>query len=93
MCGCNKPKKKTQPQRSVDYKPNGRGTVRLGLKEALHLPIRIPAALNGQDVVIVTNKNSIPPVDNALIIVGRNALVEVEHKEQLVNRWPKAFNA
>lgn len=65
----------------------------MGLKEALHLPIRIPAALNGQDVVIVTNKNSIPPVNNALIIVGRNALVEVEHKEQLVNRWPKAFNA
>ena len=93
-CGCGKKKKpKSQVQRSVDYKPNGRGTVRLGLKDAFHLPIRIPQALNGQDVVIVTDKRHIPPVDNALIIVGRNALVEVQHKEQLVKKWPKAFNA
>jgi len=93
MCGCNKPKKKSQVQQSVDYQPNGRGTVRLGLKDAFKLPIRIPQALNGQDVVIVTDKNNVPPVDGALIIVGRNALVETRHKEQLVKRWPKAFNA
>jgi hypothetical protein len=95
-CGCGGKKKKTkqsQVQPNVNYKPNGRGTVRLGLKEALRLPIRIPSALNGQDVVIVTDKNNIPPVDNALIIVGRNALVETSHKEQLVEKWPKAFNA
>ena len=95
-CGCGGKKKRTkksQVQPNVDYKANGRGTVRLGLKEALRLPIRIPNALNGQDVVIVTDKRSIPPVNNALIIVGRNALIETRHKEQLVGKWPKAFNA
>jgi hypothetical protein len=95
-CGCGGKKKKakqSQVQQSVDYKPNGRGTVRLGLKAAFRLPIRIPQALNGHDVVIVTDKNSVPPVDNALIIVGRNALVETAHKEQLVKMWPQAFNA
>ena len=93
-CGCSKKKKaKSQVQRSVDYKPNGRGTVRLGLKNAFHLPFRIPNALDGKDVVIVTDKRNVPPVNDALIIVGRNALVETRHKEQLVEKWPKAFNA
>lgn len=65
----------------------------MGLKDAFRLPIRIPQALNGQDVVIVTDKNNVPPVEGALIIIGRNALVDARHKEQLVERWPKAFNA
>ena len=97
-CGC---KGKKAPKRNasgvkgnVDYTPNGgNGTVRLGLKNIFRLPIRIPDALNGQDVIIIDNKRELPPVDGAIVIVGRNAFVELGHKEQLVARWPKAFNA
>lgn len=96
-CGCagKKAKKRNASgvKGNVDYKPNGRGTVRLGLKEIFRLPIRIPNALDGQDVIIIDNKRELPPVDGAIVIVGRNAIIEVKHKEQLVERWPKAFNA
>lgn len=97
MCGCKGKAKKRNAsgvKKNIDYKPNGgNGTVRLGLKDVFRLPIRIPVALDGKDVVIVDNKRAVPPVGDAMIIVGRNAIVEVRHKEQLVARWPKAFNA
>lgn len=96
-CGCKGKAKKRNAsgvRTNIDYKPNGgNGTVRLGLKEIFKLPIRIVGVLDGQDVIIVENKKSVPPVDDAIIIVGRNALVETGHKEQLMKRWPKAFNA
>ena len=91
-CGCKgkkaKPRNASGVKQNIDYKPNGgNGTVRLGLKEVFRLPIRIVAAIDGKDVVIVENMKSVPPVDDT------NATVEIGHKEQLVKRWPKAFNA
>lgn len=97
-CGCKGKKAKARNasgiKENINYKPNGgNGTVRLGLKEVFRLPIRIVGVLDGKDVVIVENKREVPPVQDAYIIVGRNALIETRHKEQLMKRWPKAFNA
>jgi hypothetical protein len=99
-CGCNKKNKKTEIQRSVDYSPNGGGTVRLGLKEQVRLPVRLPSAISGQDIIVVANKTQVVPRPEvpvgskpAFVIVGRNAFVDIEHKEQLMAKWPKAFNA
>ena len=92
-CGCKK-KKKSQPvenQPSVDYRANGNGTVALGLTAAIRLPVRIPKAIDGRDVVIVANKLKRPPVPNAVFIVGRNAQVDPRDRQQLVDKWPKAF--
>lgn len=97
-CGCagKKAKKRNASgvKKNIDYTPNGSNrTVRLGLKEVFRLPIRIVGVLDGQDVVIVENMKSVPPVEDAIIIIGRNAVVETRHKELLMQRWPKAFNA
>ena len=99
-CGCKKSKKKTEIQQSVSYESNGNGTVRLGLKEQIRLPIRMPNAVAGQDIIIVANsKTSVPQFEvtaggkPALVVIGRNAFVDVEHKEKLIAKWPRAFNA
>jgi len=98
-CGCNKKKKVTAVQESVDYTPNGGGTVRLGLKDTIHLPVKLPGAINGQDIVVVANKKQQAPnlqatvgSKPAIVIVGRNALVDVDHKQQMLEKWPSAFN-
>lgn len=98
-CGCKNKKKETKVQQNVDYTPNGGGQVRLGLKPAIRLPVRIPQAIDGQDILILGNKNQALPrlktekgKPPALVITGRNALVDAAHKEQLVEKWPKAFN-
>ena len=97
-CGCKKKKKKSQIQQNVDYSTNGNGTVRLGLKPQIRLPVRLPGALNGQDVVVIANKLHPAPLlqtqngKPALVITGRNAFVDTAHKEMLLERWPSAFN-
>jgi hypothetical protein len=99
-CGCSKKKKRTQVQESVDYTPNGGGTVRLGLKGTVPLPIRLPEAINGRDIIVLANKRQAVPnlqapagSQPALLVVGRNAHVETAHKDQLVAKWPTAFHA
>lgn len=98
-CGCKKKKTATQVLENVDYQPNGGGTVRLGLKETIRLPVRLPQALNGQDIIILANKRQQVPSLNvpvgskpAMVIVGRNSMVDIEHKKALTDKWPKAFN-
>ncbi len=99
-CGCKNKNKKTEVQQNVDYAPNGGGQVRLGLKPAIRLPVRIPLAIDGKDILIVTNKKEVlPRLESdvghgpAIVIIGRNAFVDEGHKEQLVAKWPRAFNA
>ena len=93
-CGCRGRKKKqeTTSARSEWYTTNGnQETVRLGLRSRFFLPLRLPNALDGKDIIVVGNKKRVPANDNAIIIVGRNAQVLPEHKAIIAARWPHAF--
>jgi len=93
-CGCKgkKAKKAVAEVQSEQYSINGsQKTVRLGLKPRFFLPVRLPNALDGKDIIVVGNKNKVPAIDNAIIIIGRNAQVLPEHKAIIAARWPNAF--
>ncbi len=93
-CGCkNKKKRNKLGEPSTSYAANGSLTEPMGLNQFINLPIRLPRALNGKDIIIAANKKSVPPITDALIIIGRNAKIDVAHKKQLVEKWPQAFNA
>ena len=93
-CGCkNKKNRNKTGEPSTQYTANGNPTVPLGLDQFIHLPVRLPRALNGKDVVIAANRKSVPPITDAVIIVGRNAKIDEGHRKQLVDKWPQAFNA
>jgi len=94
-CGCKNKKKRNRPpnQPSVRYTTNGNPAVPMGLKQTFRLPLRLPKAIDGKDIVIAANKKSVPPINDALILIGRNAKIEFNHKKQLLDKWPQAFNA
>jgi hypothetical protein len=92
MCGCIKGKAKKQATPNVEYKANGSGTVRLGLKPFFALPVRLPQAIDGKDVIVVASRTKKPPAEEgAYVIIGRNALMDKKHRQQMVDKWPKAF--
>ena len=94
-CGCKSKKKRAEraaESASVEYKVNGGTTVPLGMSNQIRLPVRLPGAIDGQDLVVAQNKLKIPQVMGAVIVVGRNAQVEERHKQQLVDKWPTVFN-
>lgn len=95
-CGCKDKKKpkfiSAQEQVNTDYAASANGgSVQLGLKTSYKLPIRFPESIDGQDVIIVANKRQNPVYGASLVITGRNALVDPEHKRQLIEKWPAAF--
>jgi hypothetical protein len=93
-CGCKNKKKRNRPnQPSVRYTTNGNPTEAMGLNQFINLPVRLPRAIDGKDVVIAANRKTVPPVMDAMIIIGRNAKIEKAHKKQLMEKWPQAFNA
>jgi len=94
-CGCNKKKRtaKSANTPNVEYSANGTNDhVRLGLKPFFALPIRLPQAINGKDVIIVASSRKAPAKEQgALIIVGRNAKIEKAHRQEMTDKWPQAF--
>ena len=89
-CGCNKKAKKraAEQQKSVQYKMNGSKPVKLGLKPSYPLPLRLPEALDGKDVVIVPNRVNTYPTQGAIVIYGRNAKISKKDKKQIERKWP-----
>ena len=93
-CGCKNKKKRNKPGvPSTKYTANGSPTVPMGLNQFIRLPVRLPKALNGKDLVIAANRKTVPQITDATIIIGRNAKIDKAHKRQLVDKWPQAFNA
>lgn len=64
--------------------------VELGLKSSIPLPVRIPGAVNGRDIVVLPSKKS-RPVDGAVNVYGHNALVSKVVREAAKAQWPRAF--
>lgn len=92
-CGGKKPVKKATQATSVRSKTGGsRKRVRLGLKSHYPLPFKFSRAINGRDVIVLANNIRLSPMGNAIVLVGRNALVKPEHKSQLVAKWPNVFD-
>lgn len=76
----------------VRYRTTGsQRTVKLGLKPRFTLPLKLSKAIDGRDVLVVTSKMKLPPLGDTIIIVGRNAQLKPEHKDQLKARWPHVF--
>ncbi len=95
-CGCKNKKPKfvsVEEQANTEYVAlaNG-GAVKLGLKHTFKIPIRFPASIDDQDVIVVANKRQIPIHGGSIVITGRNALIDPEHKQQLVEKWPAVFS-
>jgi hypothetical protein len=91
-CGGKKTVKKATQATSVRSKAGGnRNRVRLGLKSYYPLPFKFSRAIDGRDVIVLANNIRISSMENAIVIVGRNALVNPEHKSQLVAKWPHVF--
>lgn len=94
-CGCGG--KKTvvetvaQPTSVRPKADDSRKRVRLGLKTYYPLPFKFSSAIDGRDVIVLANNIRMSPTGNAIVLVGRNALVKPEHKNQLVARWPNVF--
>lgn len=94
-CGCKNKKKRAEraaESASTEYKINGGHAVPLGMSTQVRLPVRLPGAIDGQDLVVAQNKLKIPQVMGAIIVVGRNAPIDERHKQQLVDRWPTVFD-
>ena len=92
-CGCKNKKRQKPPSQepSQVYSVNGGPTVPLGLKDVFHLPMRLEDAINGKDVVIVANRKNMPNLNGSVVLIGRNANMRPEDRQQLVQKWPKAF--
>ena len=90
-CGCKKraaKKKAAEQQQAVQYKMNGSKSVKLGLKPSYPLPLRLPQALDGKDLVIVPNRQRTYPTQDAIVVYGRNAKVSTKDKKQIERKWP-----
>lgn len=93
-CGGKKTVKKVTQATSVRSKADGsrnQNKVRLGLKSYYPLPFKFSRAIDGRDVIVLANNIRMSPMGNAIVLVGRNALVKPEHKNQLVAKWPYVF--
>lgn len=94
-CGCggkNTDEKATQvtsKRSKADASPK---RVRLGLKSYYPLPFKFSRAIDDRDVIVLANNIKMSPMGNAIVLVGRNALVKPEYKGQLVARWPHVFD-
>jgi len=91
-CGGKNTVEKTTQATSVRFKADGsRKRVSLELKSYYPLPLKFSRAIDGRDVIVLANNIRMSPTGNAIVIVGRNALVKPEYKSQLVAGWPNAF--
>lgn len=95
-CGCGKKKvaKREAPGLRVRNNHNtgdSRRMTRLGLKTKYGLPLKLSKAIDGRDLLVVTDRTRVPRRGNTIIFEGHNALVRPEQKAQLVARWPHVF--
>lgn len=88
MCGCSKKKKAPPPLPATTEEMLTIMT--LGIKPSVPLPVRLPEALNGSDVIILPEDDS-RSVAGAVNLYGRNAEVSRGVRDQIVARWPQAF--
>lgn len=69
----------------------GNELVQLGLKNTIHLPLRIPQAVNGKDIVIFPDKTR-PPMAGVITLYGRNDMVQRRVRDQIIEKFPGAFS-
>lgn len=68
----------------------GNELIPLGLKATIRLPLRIPQAVNGKDIVIFPDKTR-PPMPGAITLYGRNDMVQRRVRDQIIDKFPGAF--
>lgn len=88
MCGCNKKKKAPPPAPATTEEMLQMMT--LGLKKTIQLPVRLPEAINGSDLIIMPEGDT-RTVSGAVNLYGHDAEIRRGLREQIVNRWPQAF--
>ena len=57
----------------------------------MRLPLRIPQAVNGKDLVIFPDKTR-PPMAGAITLYGRNDMVQRRVRDQVMEKYPGAFS-
>lgn len=91
-CGSKKVRRTVATARTERYGTNGgQNMVKLGLKSGYSLPIKLPNAIDGRDVIVVASNKHVPAARNAIIVFGRDAWIKSEFREKLVARWPHVF--
>ena len=69
----------------------GNELIPLGLRETIRLPLRIPQAVNGNDIVILPDKTR-PPMAGVITLYGRNDMVQRRVRDQIIEKFPGAFS-
>lgn len=62
----------------------------LGLKKTIQLPVRLPDAINGSDLIVMPEGDT-RSVSGAVNLYGHDAEIRRGLREQIVARWPQAF--
>lgn len=74
----------------TDPSANGTKLVPLGLKETIRLPLMIPQAVNGKDIVVFPDKTR-PPMPGVITLYGRDDMVQERVKWAIMENYPGAF--